>query len=59
MARQIHCKKCSCYLGEIRDAKLKKGIVNICGKCYDEKIEKPINYDSDFGGIFKDIFGKG
>lgn len=33
MARQINCTKCNKYLGEIRDAKLAKGIVYCCADC--------------------------
>ena len=31
--RVIHCNKCGAYLGVIRDAKLKKGMVFSCGVC--------------------------
>jgi hypothetical protein len=29
----INCKKCRKYLGEIRDATLRKGIVYMCEQC--------------------------
>jgi hypothetical protein len=50
MPRKIYCAKCGFYLGEIRDAKLRKGTVFICVKC-----AKPIEYDMpDFlKGIIK------
>jgi hypothetical protein len=31
--RDIHCHKCQTYLGVIRDAKLRKDIVHVCGPC--------------------------
>jgi hypothetical protein len=31
--RDIHCHKCHVYLGVIRDAKLRKDIVHVCGTC--------------------------
>lgn len=33
MARTIHCQDCNKYLGEIRDAKLRKGIRHYCEDC--------------------------
>jgi hypothetical protein len=33
MTRQIACAKCSTYLGVIRDAMLRKGIVYLCNVC--------------------------
>lgn len=29
----INCKKCKKYLGEIRDATLRKGVVYMCEQC--------------------------
>lgn len=34
--RAIYCHKCRHYLGVIRDAKLRKGIVHVCGECADK-----------------------
>jgi len=31
--RRIHCAGCGKYLGEIRDATLRKGIVHLCDGC--------------------------
>ena len=31
--RKIYCSECKAYLGEIRDAKLKKGMAHLCSKC--------------------------
>ena len=31
--RIVYCNKCGSYLGEIRDAKLKKGMTFACGVC--------------------------
>jgi len=33
----IHCKDCGTYLGEIRDAKLKKGMTFVCEGCTRER----------------------
>lgn len=33
MSRKIHCRDCGKYLGEVRDAKLAKGIKYICAVC--------------------------
>lgn len=33
MARKIFCSECKTYLGEIRDAKLKKDMAHLCAKC--------------------------
>ncbi len=60
MKKTIYCKGCNTYLGEIRDAKLKKGIVYLCSNCDTKRIasdlgkkEKPIDYMDLFGDIFK------
>ena len=53
MKRQIYCYKCQCYLGEIRDATLKKGILFLCPVCYNASKMK--NYDLPSG--LKDLFG--
>ncbi len=36
---KIYCKKCGKYLGEIRDATLRKHIVYFCSHCYTAKQE--------------------
>jgi RNase P subunit RPR2 len=36
---KIHCQKCKTYLGEIRDATLRKGIVYLCRKCGKQQTE--------------------
>jgi predicted SprT family Zn-dependent metalloprotease len=33
MSRKIHCMACGKYQGEIRDAKLARGIKYICAHC--------------------------
>ena len=33
MSKKISCSCCSKYLGEIRDARLRKGIYHLCGDC--------------------------
>jgi protein-arginine kinase activator protein McsA len=34
MAREISCENCHKHLGEIRDARLAKGIKHLCADCY-------------------------
>ena len=58
----IYCKGCNIYLGEIRDAKLKKGIVYLCSDCDTKRVasdmvNKPNN--NSYDNIFGDIFGGG
>lgn len=36
MSKVINCHYCNKYLGEIRDAKLHKYIVYLCGECQDK-----------------------
>ena len=33
MSKKIHCHNCNRYVGEIRDAKLAKGLTFNCAKC--------------------------
>jgi hypothetical protein len=33
MTRHINCHKCGLYLGEIRDATLRKGTKHVCSDC--------------------------
>lgn len=66
MAREIECCRCHTYLGEIRDAKLKKGIVYMCDGCitayralelaHQTGAERS-PYGDLFNGAFGDIFG--
>lgn len=37
--KKIHCEKCHKYLGEIRDATLRKGIVYTCSECAKPKYD--------------------
>lgn len=57
--RQIHCIKCSTYLGVIRDARLMKGILFLCPKCNISTLEDDHHQSSvyDFGKIFEGILG--
>lgn len=50
MSRKLYCDKCGLYLGEIRDATLRRGI-KLIAKC--ERCIKPAE-PPDF---FKSIFG--
>ena len=48
----IRCYKCGLYLGEIRDATLRKNIWHICEGC-----ARPKKKDCDLPKEFKDLFG--
>lgn len=43
---KIVCKKCSRYLGEIRDATLHKQIVYLCDKCETQRVSLEMRYNS-------------
>ena len=64
--RSVYCEGCNLYLGEIRDAKLRKGIVYLCKNCETKRIasdlarqtkKKDSIVDDVFGDIFKPIGG--
>ena len=54
MLREINCYKCQAYLGEIRDAKLRKDILFVCGKCVRPKLNKENDETVD---MLKGLFG--
>lgn len=64
--KKIICKECNKYLGEIRDAKLRKGISFLCKECTEyfeignqesNQEYKKSNLDNlDVPDFFKDIF---
>jgi hypothetical protein len=35
----IRCQRCNLHLGEIQKAKLRKGIIYLCPKCYNNIVE--------------------
>lgn len=39
MSREIKCTVCRAPLGEIRDARLRKGIKHICAKCESRRVQ--------------------
>jgi len=40
--KKIYCSECKTYLGVIRDAKLKKGMVYLCATCESaRKLSRP------------------
>jgi predicted SprT family Zn-dependent metalloprotease len=43
MTKQIYCCKCKKYCGEIRDARLIKGLQYICDKCANDPIFDLLN----------------
>jgi len=51
--RKIYCYKCQSYLGEIRDATLKKDVLFLCSICFNKDRTK--DYDLPKG--FEDLFG--
>lgn len=62
MSIQVKCKKCSVFLGEIRDAKLHKDIIYLCKNCNTQREALELRYrnkdtEGSFGGMFGDIFG--
>ncbi len=61
--RRIFCKGCSNYLGEIRDATLRKGIVHLCSLCETKRLASDLAQKTrggvDLPDFFNDIFSKG
>ena len=49
-AKRIYCVICNKYLGEIRDATLRKGIVYLCRTC-----SKNVSKEQDDGGMLDNI----
>ena len=60
--KRIFCKGCGKYLGEIRDAKLRKGMVYLCQNCETKRIASDMARIKmrvrDPNREFMDIFGK-
>lgn len=57
---EIRCSVCKCYLGVIRDAKLKKGLGYLCSDCKDEIIapyQNPKSSSAEMPDFFQSIFG--
>lgn len=52
MTRQIHCLKCARNAGEIRDAKLAKGLCYLCQSCANEVMVPPATLRAGFDEIF-------
>lgn len=50
--RTIHCHVCGKYLGEIRDAKVMKGIAYLCPTC-----QKPKESSYDLPPGWAEMFG--
>jgi len=63
--RKIYCTACNCNLGEIRDAKLLKGIKYLCPNCDTKRVASDLANKTrgSMGGrlsvpdFLKDIFG--
>ena len=60
--KQIFCKGCGKYLGEIRDAKLRKGMVYLCQNCETKRLASDMARNKmkaqDPVNDFMNIFGK-
>ena len=69
MSRAINCSNCKKDMGEIRDARLRKGIVYLCDGCHSfmqdcvKRLAAKTDKDhygqgaGDFGDVFGDVFG--
>lgn len=58
---KIYCIKCNLYLGNIRDAKLRKDIKYLCEKCNIQREALELKYNNQkesnsFDQYFRDIF---
>jgi len=53
--RKIYCQKCKKYLGEIRDAKLRKDIAFLCKDCETQRMALELRFskttNSKKGGL--------
>jgi len=55
--RQINCSGCNANMGEIRDARLRKGIAFLCADCETRRI-RALSYISRIGGANgRDVVG--
>ena len=54
---KIYCNGCGVYLGEIRDAKLRKNIVHLCKDCFSTYRLKMTPKTNDVPDFLKDILG--
>lgn len=50
---KIHCNKCGKYLGEVRDATLRNGIVYTCAVCAKPKSPHKSEMPDFLSGLFK------
>lgn len=57
MTREIYCHKCGIYLGEIRDATLRKGIQYTCASCVTGNAKRRKETDDMLPPEFRSIFG--
>ena len=59
--RKISCKGCNKPMGEIRDAKLRKGIIYLCNSCEIKRIASDLALKTktkDIGELINTFFGK-
>lgn len=54
MTRKTHCEDCKTYLGEIRDATLRRNIKHYCCACSDKK---PDDAHGLLDELFKNVGG--
>ena len=57
MTREIRCHKCGLYLGEIRDATLRKGIKYTCASCVTGNAKRKKETDDLLPPEFRSLFG--
>jgi len=60
---KIFCNKCKKYLGVIREATLRKGIVYLCKECDTQRAALELKYNNDYNftdyqDIFDEMFGR-
>lgn len=55
--RKIFCTGCNKYVGDIRDARLLKGIKFLCPECEIKRIASDLHKKTETYNPFKDIFG--
>ena len=58
MSRKIYCNKCKVYLGEIRDAKLRKDVCFSCYSCVSKNKNSHTTNKNEMPDFMKNLFGK-
>ena len=55
--REMFCTGCNKYVGEIRDAKLLKGVKFLCPKCETKRIASDLHRETSRNSSASDILG--